>query len=315
MEGYKELNKKRAIGIRKLRKETAYDFPIFNDDFGDFIAILDYKGWGNNNCVCFFTLESGRKLKITAYKNKSGYYSAQKSDYDFSQNDNLGRIFKINISKTKTENTKFVSGELLYLNETEEMTLVNKIIENEENYKKPFLKDYWNEINNMKKLELEFFESCKNGNIEMVKYFLNDRGVNINANDFNGGSSGLRLASSNNHIEVVKYLLESEELKKHADFKLKDKFGLYPAFRVACSNNHKEVVQYFIDNYTINEENIKKAVRKAFLYYNRELLFLIINGFKLDVVTEINECLEKYSNELYEIDEIFMKEMRELVKT
>lgn len=314
MEDYKELNKKRAIGIRKLREETAYDFPIFDEDFGDFIAILDYKGWGNNNCICLFTLESGRKLKITAYKNKNGYYSAKKSDYDFSKENNLGKIFKINIGKTKTENTKFISGELLDINENEEMLLVNKIIENEDNYKKPFLKDYWNKISNVKKLELEFFESCKNGNLEMVKYFLHDRGININASDFNGGSSGLRLASSNNHIEVVKYLLESEELKKHADFKSKDKFGLYPSFRVACSNNHKELVQYFIDNYTIDKANIKRAVRKAFSSSDRELLFLIINGFKLDIITEINECLEKYSNDLHEVDEIFIEEMKEFVK-
>lgn len=315
MEDYNKLNEKRAIGIRQLRTEKEYDFPIFEEDFGEFFAILDYKGWGKNNCVCFFTLESGRKLKLTAYKNKKGNYSAQKSDYDFSQKGNLGKVFKVHIGRTKTENTKFISGELFILNEKDEMLLINKIIEHEENYKKPFLKDYWDKVDNIKKLELEFFESCKNGNIDMVKYFLHDRGININASDFNGGSSGLRLASSNNHIEVVKYLLESQDLQEHADFKLKDKISLYPAFRVACNNSNRDIVQYFINNFFIETVTIKKAIKNAFLSANKELLFLILNGFKLDLKNEISGCLEKYQNSLYiEIDKNFIEEMNQFVK-
>ena len=53
------------------------------------------------------------------------------------------------------------------------------------------------------------------------------------------------------HLDIVKYLLTSAELKKHADIHAKDDWG----FRGACRDGRLEVIKYLIIDMNIDKTN------------------------------------------------------------
>jgi len=76
-----------------------------------------------------------------------------------------------------------------------------------------------------------FIAACKSGNLEVVEYLVSTKSVNIHAND----NVALRWASSNDHLEVVQYLVEQgANIHAYNDDSL----------RRASANGHLEVVQY-----------------------------------------------------------------------
>ena len=77
--------------------------------------------------------------------------------------------------------------------------------------------------------------TSKYGHLEMVKYLVEECGVNARAdNDF-----AVRWASENGHLEVVKYLVEKCGAPVNNDY----------AVRWASAGDHFEVVKYLIEHY------------------------------------------------------------------
>lgn len=61
----------RAYGEKQLYENGFYgDDYAFIEEEGTFPAVLDYKRWGNRqNLLAYFTLEDGRKVIASAWKN------------------------------------------------------------------------------------------------------------------------------------------------------------------------------------------------------------------------------------------------------
>lgn len=90
--------------------------------------------------------------------------------------------------------------------------------------------------------EVQFFQACENGNLKKVQAILcnKDKNFDINARQ----SLGFRLACSYGRLNIVKYLLTSNELTKHADMHANNDIG----FRMACGNGHLDVVKYLCES-------------------------------------------------------------------
>jgi len=86
----------------------------------------------------------------------------------------------------------------------------------------------------------KFFDSCKNGNIEEVKTFL-DKGVNVNSTN-SEMKTPLIIASSRGHINIVSLLLQ-----RNANIHAKN-IRQYNSLHFACFYGYSEVVNLLLDN-------------------------------------------------------------------
>src|SRR5204863_83076 len=80
--------------------------------------------------------------------------------------------------------------------------------------------------------------AAMNGSVSVLR-FLNQKGVNMNAQDLDNKNTPLHFASWNGHIEAVRFLL-SDECKKTVDFMLRTAAG-YTAAGEARFNKHQEI--------------------------------------------------------------------------
>ena len=112
-----------------------------------------------------------------------------------------------------------------------------------------------------KNLNQKLIEAAKSGNLEVVKYLV-ENGADIHAEK----DYALRLAAYNGHLDVVKYLVE-KGVNIHAD-------GDY-SLKLATVNGNLEVVKYLVekgaDIYKNDDESLKMAsnhleVLKYFLF-------------------------------------------------
>ena len=100
-----------------------------------------------------------------------------------------------------------------------------------------------------KQLNKVFIDSCENGHLEVVKYLLTSHDLKEHADIHAKNDYGFRLACVNGHLEIVQYLLTSAELKEHADIQAQDNLG----FRWACFDGHLELVKYLILDMSIEK--------------------------------------------------------------
>ena len=85
-----------------------------------------------------------------------------------------------------------------------------------------------------KKLNKVFINSCQKGHLEIVKYLLTSPELKEHANIHAQDDLGFRLACNYGHLEIVKYLLTSPDLKEHADIHADNDYG----FGWACANDN-----------------------------------------------------------------------------
>jgi hypothetical protein len=105
----------------------------------------------------------------------------------------------------------------------------------------------------------DFLEACGEGNLNKIKYLLNEKSANIHSEK----DLGIQRACASNHLEIVKYLLTSPELKKHSNIHANDDYS----FKSACRNNNMDTIQYLIFEYRIP----KNRSIKEFLKENNEI--------------------------------------------
>ena len=117
-----------------------------------------------------------------------------------------------------------------------------------------------------------------NGNLEIIKYLSDERGLEINAQDDNE-KTALMYAAMSGNLEIVKYLVE----ERRVDMNVKDSQG-HNAFMYAIMEGHLEVVKYLIENGTnINDRN---------RYNSTALMLASLNG-KFEVAKYL---IEKKAN-------------------
>jgi hypothetical protein len=82
-----------------------------------------------------------------------------------------------------------------------------------------------------------FLKACKNGDITTLKS-LDYSKIDIHAYN----EHAFQHACSNGHLNIVKFLLSSEETHRHINIHADDEL----AFRLACENGHLPIVKYLI---------------------------------------------------------------------
>ncbi len=117
-------------------------------------------------------------------------------------------------------------------------------------------------MKNFKNKEDALFEkACSKGSLEDVREILQrskDRPIDyININD------GLRVASSNNHLEIVKYLFTSEEVPVKPDIHYDNDAALFGA----CYRGHVEMAKFLLSSKELQEHaDINSRNSNAFVY-------------------------------------------------
>ena len=119
--------------------------------------------------------------------------------------------------------------------------------------------------------DLAFLNACKYGRIQNVIYLLTDKNITpharINALD-SFGNSALSLACASGHLDIVKYMLESKDLRRKANMFA----GKSDIFLSACTDNREDVLMYLLydkqypitdDLMTIFNKKINPEYRKS----------------------------------------------------
>lgn len=82
----------------------------------DFIGELLLKIWGDSCLWLIFLIDDRKIVKMVVYRNKKGFYSPKKQEFDFSNEDLWNGRFKIKILQAKT-NTRLLKP--VYIEEIE----------------------------------------------------------------------------------------------------------------------------------------------------------------------------------------------------
>ena len=102
-----------------------------------------------------------------------------------------------------------------------------------------------------KQLNEVFIDSCEKGHLEIVKYLLTSPDLKEHADIHAKNDYGFRWACEQGYLEVVKYLLTGTDLKEHANIHAQDDLG----FRWACEQGYLEVIKYLIIDMNIDKKN------------------------------------------------------------
>ena len=120
------------------------------------------------------------------------------------------------------------------------------------------LKEKYKKLNK-EELNNQFINACRDGHLEVVKYLLTSPKLKKHANIHEEKDSGFRWACEKGRLEVVKYLLTSAELTEHADIHAINDLG----FIWACEKGHLEVVKCLIIDMNIDKtKHIEKYLNK-----------------------------------------------------
>ena len=96
-------------------------------------------------------------------------------------------------------------------------------------------------------LNQSLVEACSYGHLDIVKYLLTSPDLKDHANIHEGDDESLINACLNGHLEIVKYLLSSPELTEYADIHANNNGTL----RLACIYNREAIINYLIFDYRI----------------------------------------------------------------
>ena len=109
--------------------------------------------------------------------------------------------------------------------------------------------------------------ACESGHLDVVKYLLTSPDLKEHANIHAREDSGFNWACENGRLEVVKYLLTSTDLKEHADIHANSDWG----FRVACENQKYAVINFLVVDMNYNlSMDVRKHINSL---NNKEEIF------------------------------------------
>jgi ankyrin repeat protein len=111
----------------------------------------------------------------------------------------------------------------------------------------------------IKGLTKRFRLACLSGRLDIMHYMLTSNELKQNIDIHTGEDFALRMACKKGYLEVAQYLLESPELKEHADIHVYKDI----AFRQASENGHSDIYKYLLkfkleEELEINEIKNKK---------------------------------------------------------
>lgn len=108
-------------------------------------------------------------------------------------------------------------------------------------------------------LHKALIKACECGQLEIIKYLFVNYDLNIHYNN----DLAIRRAASNNHLNIVKYLLEDDSLKEKANpSSMDDDLSI-----CAIMQENKELIEYLYNDYRMEESQTVKEYKK----YKQEL--------------------------------------------
>jgi hypothetical protein len=128
--------------------------------------------------------------------------------------------------------------------------------------------------------------ACKNNQLKLIEYFLTDRNAQVFHDVHLKSSKGIVLASQRGYLDIVKFLVSSNKIKKHSDIHADNDI----LFITAYSAKRENIIEYLI-----LDHNLEKT--KAIEAKIAEIKSKQSNS---DIQTKQREFIDK-------IDEMFMK--------
>jgi ankyrin repeat protein len=98
----------------------------------------------------------------------------------------------------------------------------------------------------MKGLNKRFRLACLSGRLDIIHYMLTSNDLKQNVDIHTGDDFAFRMACKKGYVDVAKYLLESVELKEHASINIYKDI----VFRQSVENRHSEIFKY-LSTYTL----------------------------------------------------------------
>jgi ankyrin repeat protein len=147
------------------------------------------------------------------------------------------------------------------------------------------------------KLDVLLHVACDEGNLDLVKYVLTSDEIEKHAIITSEGNKALINACSQGHLEIVKYLLTSNDLKKHANINAQDGKVL----DYACFKGHLEVVRFLTTSEDLKKKiDINKNIVRNFGYTleggNSEVITYFIVDLNIEKTQGVERALKSYPN-------------------
>lgn len=96
-----------------------------------------------------------------------------------------------------------------------------------------------------KNIYQKLMEACQTGDLERVREILRDGTIDVQYDE----NRALIEAANSGHLHIIRYLLTSPDLKRHADIHAKSNMAL----RYACYSGHLHVVRYLLTSPELKE--------------------------------------------------------------
>jgi hypothetical protein len=119
-------------------------------------------------------------------------------------------------------------------------------------------------------LQEKFYEACKSGELDKVRYLLTSPELPYNANIFRHEGDALICAVNNLHYHIIDYLLNSPELKENLSIHTQHDFAIIQA----CENGDTEMVRYLLTSPTLKEHSDIHAKGNV-SYYAKDRPFMM----------------------------------------
>ena len=144
--------------------------------------------------------------------------------------------------------------------------------------------------------------SSINGKLDIVRFCVEKKGLDVNSRDLDHGYTALHLAAGMGHLQVVQCLVSSG-----ADVNMKNKYG-YTALHEAAREGHLQVIQHLLSSGAdVNMKNrrgetaLHRAANRGHL---QVVIYLVVHGAVLTGVTknfepaDVEEHLRNYWDEI-----------------
>lgn len=189
-------------------------------------------------------------------------------------------------------------------NKFDEVAKYSELQESQDpNYNNPFRYSTYNF--NFENYGISILETCKNGYLDILKFFIDRLGGIGNINNY---EKCARSACENGHLDVVKYLLSIPDAENFINYK-----KYYNCLFTSHNFKGNHVIKYFLDDEQLNK-HVKQLALLTDAYYkkNKEIVEYLVIDKNMLYSKKIKKAVEGLNSVECNIPQLFEK--REIIK-